>query len=107
MTSLADEAIIGLRVICLKEVNVLTEPIKPGPDDFFGTVNVGERGQVVIPAEVRKKMDIHTGDKLVVLVHPAKQGVMLLKIGAMREFIDDLTAKLSLAEAGHAHSESE
>lgn len=33
----------------------------------FGTVTVGERGQVVIPAEVRKIFKIKSGDKLIVL----------------------------------------
>ncbi|MDD4938695.1 MAG: AbrB/MazE/SpoVT family DNA-binding domain-containing protein [Candidatus Omnitrophica bacterium] len=34
---------------------------------IFGTVTVGERGQMVIPAEVRKVFKIKTGDKLIVL----------------------------------------
>jgi AbrB family looped-hinge helix DNA binding protein len=85
----------------------LTEPIRPGLDDFFGAVNVGERGQIVIPAEARKKLDIHTGDKLLVLGHPAKNGLMLVKIGAMREFLNDLATKLNLAESEHVGPDSE
>lgn len=27
--------------------------------NFYGVATVGERGQIVIPAEARKKMDIH------------------------------------------------
>ncbi len=76
-------------------------------DCFFGTVNVGERGQVVIPAEARKKLDIQTGDKLVVMGHPAKQGLMMVKMGAMREFLDDLATKLNLADADHTGEDSE
>jgi AbrB family looped-hinge helix DNA binding protein len=34
---------------------------------IFGSVTVGERGQVVIPVEVRKLFKIKTGDKLIVL----------------------------------------
>ena len=34
---------------------------------MFGTVKVGERGQVVIPKEARDLFGIRTGDKLVVL----------------------------------------
>jgi len=86
-----------------KEVNALTEPkvCKSGMEEcFFGTVNVGERGQVVIPAEARKKLDIHTGDKLIIMSHPSDHGFMLFKVGAMREFLDYLTAGLSMAEAG-------
>lgn len=37
---------------------------------IFGTVTVGERGQVVIPAEVRKVFKIKSGDKLIVLAKP-------------------------------------
>ena len=33
---------------------------------IYGTVTVGERGQVVIPAETRKHFKIKSGDKLIV-----------------------------------------
>ena len=33
---------------------------------FFGTVKVGERGQIVIPKEARDKFNIKAGDSLVV-----------------------------------------
>jgi AbrB family looped-hinge helix DNA binding protein len=33
----------------------------------FGAVTVGERGQVVIPAQIRKLFKIKPGDKLIVL----------------------------------------
>jgi AbrB family looped-hinge helix DNA binding protein len=31
---------------------------------FFGTVKVGERGQIVIPKEAREKFDIHKQEVL-------------------------------------------
>ncbi|WP_434799736.1 AbrB/MazE/SpoVT family DNA-binding domain-containing protein [Terrisporobacter vanillatitrophus] len=34
---------------------------------FFGSVTVGERGQIVIPKEARELFGINTGDKLLVL----------------------------------------
>ncbi|QQR52599.1 AbrB/MazE/SpoVT family DNA-binding domain-containing protein [bacterium] len=37
-----------------------------------GTVSVGPKGQVVIPAEVRELMHIQTGDKLIALYVTAK-----------------------------------
>jgi AbrB family looped-hinge helix DNA binding protein len=37
---------------------------------IFGTVTVGERGQVVIPVDVRKNFKIKSGDKLFVLANP-------------------------------------
>lgn len=33
---------------------------------FLGAVTVGERGQVVIPAEIRRSFKVKSGDKLVV-----------------------------------------
>ena len=35
-------------------------------DKIFGAVTVGERGQIVIPSEIRAKFGIKAGDKLVV-----------------------------------------
>lgn len=58
-------------------------------DHFFGTVTVGERGQVVIPAEVRKQFHIESGDKLLVFRHPA-HGFSLVKIDAARGFLEQL-----------------
>jgi len=36
----------------------------------YGTVTVGERGQLVIPAELRKILDIKSGDHLMVFSKP-------------------------------------
>lgn len=68
-------------------------------DAFVGAVTVGERGQVVIPAEARKKLDIHTGDRLFVMAHPDRGGMMLLKIDSMREFLNHMATNLSMVEA--------
>jgi AbrB family looped-hinge helix DNA binding protein len=35
-------------------------------EQFYGTTTLGEKGQVVIPAEARKAMGIKKGDKLLV-----------------------------------------
>jgi AbrB family looped-hinge helix DNA binding protein len=42
---------------------------------FYGSVVVGERGQIVIPVEARRDMDITPGEKLIILSGP--QGHML------------------------------
>ena len=77
-------------------------------DLFYGSATVGERGQVVIPAEARKNLDIHPGDKLLVMRHPhEKGGIVLCKIDAMRELFSSLLEDLSRLETKVAQAEVE
>ncbi len=39
---------------------------QPAGKKFYGSVTVGERGQIVIPIEGRKDFNIRPGDKLLV-----------------------------------------
>lgn len=52
-------------------------PIAPKGKYIFGTVKIGERGQIVIPKQARDKLHLKIGDQLVVLVDetPGSQGV--------------------------------
>lgn len=43
-----------------------------------GTATVGPKGQVVIPAEVREKMNIKSGDKLVALYVEDKKSIAFI-----------------------------
>jgi|GEM_PF-522969 looped-hinge helix DNA binding domain, AbrB family len=63
-------------------------------DHFFGAVTVGERGQVVIPADARRRFGIEPGDKILMLADPAKHALMLCKIDALREFMESFRAGL-------------
>ena len=47
---------------------------------FYGTVTVGERGQVVVPAQARADIDINPGDKLLVFSHPRRIGLMIVNV---------------------------
>ena len=53
---------------------------------IYGTVKVGDRGQVVIPAEARKDFNIKPGDLLLVLAGRNRRGIVMVKTDAMREF---------------------
>lgn len=57
--------------------------------NFYGTATVGERGQIVIPAEARKCANILPGDKVLVVGHPPN-GLMILKMDAMKLFLSSL-----------------
>lgn len=64
-------------------------------DAFYGTCTVGERGQIVIPAEARTEIGFQPGDKVVIMRHPVHTGLMVFKLDAMREFLDDFSAGLA------------
>ena len=53
---------------------------------YMGISKVGEKGQIVIPKEVRDIFDINPGDSLIVLAD-SKKGIALVK----SEVIEDVT----------------
>ena len=52
---------------------------------IFGTVKVGERGQIVIPKEARDKFSIEPGDSLLILGDENK-GIAIVKEELMKNF---------------------
>lgn len=56
----------------------------PKGKHIFGTVKVGERGQIVIPKEARELFNIKPGDTLLVLGDEEK-GIAISKADVMRE----------------------
>ena len=66
---------------------------------FYGSVTVGERGQIVIPAEARQDLGVEPGDKLLAMKHPTYRGLMIFKIESVREFLDEFAAGLARVEA--------
>ena len=65
---------------------------------FYGSVTVGERGQIAIPAEARRELEIEAGTKLVVLGGPEKRVLMILKAEAVTEILAHTTTLLSQFE---------
>ena len=60
---------------------------------IFGTVKVGERGQIVIPREARDKFDIKAGDTLLVL-GDEKWGIAVTKSDVLQKFASDIFQKM-------------
>lgn len=56
----------------------------PKGKHIFGTVKVGERGQIVIPKEARELFNIQPGDTLLVLGDEEK-GLAISKTDVMQE----------------------
>lgn len=59
----------------------------------YGSVTVGERGQVVIPAEARSAMRLEAGDKLLVFNGPGK-GILLMHANTVAEYVDEAIQRL-------------
>ena len=65
------------------------EKNKADKNKFVGICKVGEKGQIVIPKEIRTMFDINPGDSIIVLCDKEK-GIALLKA----DVIDGLTDKV-------------
>jgi len=63
--------------------------------DVFGTVKVGERGQIVVPSSARKSLDIKPGDHLLVLSVPSREGLALIKVEIIRNLIQKMSTGLA------------
>ena len=61
---------------------------------FYGSTTVGERGQVVIPAEARRDMDITPSTKLLVMGGPHKNLLILAKAEYVTAFMTKVTDML-------------
>jgi len=70
----------------MRSVSLLSEDQQAGK--IYGTVKVGDRGQVVIPSSARKDLNIKPGDLLLVMAGRNKRGIAMVKADAMREFAD-------------------
>ena len=62
------------------------EKIKTDKNKFVGICKVGEKGQIVIPKEMRDLFDINPGDSIIALCDK-KKGIALLKA----DVIENLT----------------
>ena len=60
---------------------------------FFGTTTIGEKGQVVIPAEARESLSLKKGDKLLVF-GKGKDFIALAKLDSLEKFVAHLEERL-------------
>ncbi len=64
----------------------------------FGSATVGPRGQVVIPANARKKMGIEAGATLLVFLGPRGKGLFLFKADAVEQMVRMVSEHLAGVE---------
>ena len=53
----------------------------------YGVVTVSEEGQVAIPVDARRDLNIKAGDKLIVLKRKDEAGLTLIKLDKMDELM--------------------
>ncbi|HSX41862.1 MAG TPA: AbrB/MazE/SpoVT family DNA-binding domain-containing protein [Candidatus Saccharimonadales bacterium] len=61
---------------------------------FFGSTTVGERGQVVIPAEAREKFNIKAGEKMLVFGAPHGEAIVIVKAEKFKVKFDTMLADM-------------
>ena len=66
--------------------------VPPKGKHMFGMVNVGDKGQIVIPAKARKIFDINPGDNLIVLGDEG-QGIAIIKEQGLLDMLNAMRGK--------------
>ena len=74
---------------------------------YYGDTIIGEKGQVVIPAELRKQFEIETGDRFLVMgsTRMGAWGFILVKADVLSQLVQEIFGgKLEeiLAQEGQA-----
>jgi len=62
-------------------------------DCFYGTATVGEKGQIVIPAEARQALNIEKGEKLLIF-GMGEETIVITKLSRIEQIAKHLTVKL-------------
>lgn len=70
----------------------------PKGKHIFGTVKVGERGQIVIPKKAREVFDINPGDSLLILGDES-QGIAIVKADVISGFLSELSRMMNARPA--------
>lgn len=65
----------------------------------YGAVTVGERGQLVIPAELRRALNINSGDQLMVFAKPDKKVINLMPAKDFSRFLEQAAKIISKLES--------
>lgn len=69
--------------------------MRPHDMEVYGTVKVGERGQVVIPSSAREALNIKAGDCLLVISTPHKDGIAMIKAEVVKKMVQKMNLGLA------------
>jgi AbrB family looped-hinge helix DNA binding protein len=62
---------------------------------FYGVASIGEKGQIVIPIEARRKMDAKKGDKLLVF-SMGNDMIAITKFSKVEQIASHLSTRLNV-----------
>ena len=79
--------------------------LKLPSDQFLSTVRVGDKGQIVIPKEVRDLFEIEPGDSLL-LMADKKRGIAIVGFDGMVDFMDESIRQARQAQQEQKEEES-
>ncbi|MFH1876251.1 MAG: AbrB/MazE/SpoVT family DNA-binding domain-containing protein [Candidatus Omnitrophota bacterium] len=66
----------------------------------YGAISVGERGQIVIPAQLRNELKIRSGDRLMVFAKPDRRVISLMPERDFSQFIKKAAKVIDKLEKG-------
>ncbi|MCE9559523.1 MAG: AbrB/MazE/SpoVT family DNA-binding domain-containing protein [Armatimonadetes bacterium] len=66
---------------------------------FYGSATIGERGQLVIPAEAREELGFKPGDKVLVMRHKVWDALVITKLDKMKMFMEEFAQSVEMAES--------
>jgi AbrB family looped-hinge helix DNA binding protein len=61
---------------------------------FYGSTTVGERGQIVLPAKMRKEFNIKKGDKLLVIGNPDANHINLINQETLSKYLEKISENI-------------
>jgi AbrB family looped-hinge helix DNA binding protein len=62
---------------------------------ILGTATLNEKGQLVIPVEARNSVGLTAGSKVVIMSHPHRPSLVLIKAEEVEEMVKGLTDALN------------
>ena len=67
--------------------------------NLYGAVTVGERGQLVIPASLRKDLNIKAGDKLMIFAKVDRKMISIMREEDFSDFLHKASQIISKLES--------
>jgi AbrB family looped-hinge helix DNA binding protein len=70
----------------------------PKKPQCYGTTTIGPKGQIVIPAKLRKELAIKTGEQFLVFKNEHFHGIVIIKTKEINNLLKSIVDELSILE---------